>query len=692
MIRAQIIPPKELYIDVDDLELDITETYLGNPNVRRSYVEKSMSAMQQSEFIKCRKSIIYFASNYIKIISVDDGLIQYKPYKFQKKLLKLYQKNRYTVALQCRQSGKSTTTAIFLLWYALFHKHKEIGILANKDDQSKEIMSRIIMYYEYLPFFLQQGATALNKKALHLENGSKIFSAATSSSSIRGKSLSICYLDEFAFVENDVEFWTSTYPVICSGKKSRVIITSTPNGKRGMFHKIYLESTQRKNSFLNIKVLWHHVPGRDDKWRKECIKQMGSEEQFMQEMECVTGNTDVTIRSKITGEVETIKISDLYYRLLCNKMNGNFDQPTSERDKKINNMDIITRSVNAIEWNDVVDSDKSSVVYAHRNKRTGKIYVGQTIGTAYDRWMNHKSSADYEHYHGKRKSYFHNALLSTDEWDHAILYEGTELNHMEKHFISIFDSFGDHGYNLNSGGSSGGHVNGTVKVRDDEGNVITVSVDDPRYISGEFPYFHKGMKRSNKTCRLISAKRREKLDGGWKQPDIWDNLSNEKQEEIRRKQSETRKGNLYGNVMFDDIEYESILSKFGIDTDDDDIGKINNAGMVKTYEKSFAEYMELNHGKDAKTVDRNIRIRPTSKSRISIYNAIMGDDYSYPDSRKMAYNIFIRVHGESNLRIAELGLTVSKYIEDIGPYWMQKYNIGPHSLMKIIRGDMKCLR
>lgn len=268
---------------VDDFYTEKKHYYKNNPNIKsvRS-PEFEYSLIQKLEYIKCMKDVVYFARKYVKIISIDDGVIPFDLYDYQEDLLKVYQKNRFSISMQCRQSGKTQVTATYLLWYSIFTPSKTIAILANKAAQAREILSRIQMSYENIPFFLKQGVSTYNKGSVKFSNMSEIFCAASSNSSIRGRSISVLYIDEAAFLKNDIEFYESTYPTISSGKNSRVIITSTPNGARGLFHKLWTESEQKINLFARMCVPWHMVPGRDEAWKQEQISNT-SAEQFNQE-------------------------------------------------------------------------------------------------------------------------------------------------------------------------------------------------------------------------------------------------------------------------------------------------------------------------------------------------------------------------------------------------------------------------
>ena len=260
--------------------------YLGNPNVKRDGVETSFTKEEIQEYQKCMQDPAYFARNYVKIISLDEGLVPFDLYPYQEKMFKHFKDNRFSIILACRQSGKSISSVVYLLWYACFHPEKTIAILANKGAVAREMLSRITLALENLPYFLQPGCKALNKGSVEFSNNSKIIASATSGSSIRGLSINLLFLDEFAFVENDAQFYTSTYPVVSAGKDTQIIITSTANGVGNVYHKLWEGAVQKTNEFIPFRVDWWDVPGRDEKWKQETINNT-SELQFEQEF----GNT-----------------------------------------------------------------------------------------------------------------------------------------------------------------------------------------------------------------------------------------------------------------------------------------------------------------------------------------------------------------------------------------------------------------
>ena len=260
--------------------------YKGNPRLKSGNVPMQFTKDQVSEYVKCSTDPLYFTQNYIKIIHPDLGLTQFTPWDFQEQMIQLYSMNRFVITKCPRQVGKSTTVVAYLLWELLFHSHLHIAILANKGDTARELLGRLQLAYENLPFWLQQGVLEWNKGSIEVENGSRITATSTSSNAVRGQSFNIVFLDEFAFVPNNVqeEFFQSVYPTISSGKTTKVIIVSTPNGMN-LFYKLWNSAVDQKSSYKPFEIHWSQVPGRDAKWKAEQIANT-SEQQFRQEFEC----------------------------------------------------------------------------------------------------------------------------------------------------------------------------------------------------------------------------------------------------------------------------------------------------------------------------------------------------------------------------------------------------------------------
>jgi hypothetical protein len=304
------------------------DSYLGNPNVKRDGVQEEWTPKKLSEYKKCMKDPAYFCKKYVKVIHLDKGLVPFKLYPYQEKMFQHFEDNRFSIVLACRQSGKSISSVGYLLWYALFHPEKTIAVLANKGATAREMLARVTLMLENLPFFLQPGCKALNKGSIEFSNNSRIIAAATSGSSIRGMSVNLLFLDEFAFVENAAEFYTSTYPVVSSGKDTKVIITSTANGIGNTYHKIWEGAVQGVNEYKPFRVDWWDVPGRDEEWKKQTIANT-SQLQFDQEF----GNTFFgTGNTLIEGQV----LLDLRAREPISVLEGGYlkvyEQPRIEHD------------------------------------------------------------------------------------------------------------------------------------------------------------------------------------------------------------------------------------------------------------------------------------------------------------------------------------------------------------------------
>ena len=263
-----------------------SDAYLGNPNLKKVNIPVEFTKEQIIEFKKCEDDPLYFMENYIQIVSLDTGLVPFKLYEFQKHIVRTMHDNRFTICKLPRQSGKSTTVVSYLLHYALFNPNSNVAILANKSSTARDILGRVQLAYENLPKWLQQGVINWNKGNIELENKSVIVAAATSASAIRGGSYNIIFLDEYAFVPPNIAemFFSSVYPTISAGTKTKMIIVSTPYGMN-QFYKLWVDAENGRNDYVPIEVHWSEVPGRDEKWKEDTIRNP-SPEQFAQEFEC----------------------------------------------------------------------------------------------------------------------------------------------------------------------------------------------------------------------------------------------------------------------------------------------------------------------------------------------------------------------------------------------------------------------
>ena len=272
------------------------QIYLGNPNLKKANVPTHFTPKQVKEFVKCSEDPIYFIRKYIKIVSLDEGIIPFDMYDFQEEMVDRFHHNRFNIAKLPRQSGKSTVVTSYLLWYVIFNDNVNVAILANKAPTAREMLGRLQLSYENLPKWMQQGIVGWNKGSVELENGSRLLASSTSASAVRGMSFNIIFLDEFAFVPNNIaeQFFASVYPTISSGKNTKVIIISTPHGMN-MYYKIWHDAERKKNEYITTDVHWSQVPGRDADWKEQTIANT-SEAQFRVEFECeFLGSVDTLI-------------------------------------------------------------------------------------------------------------------------------------------------------------------------------------------------------------------------------------------------------------------------------------------------------------------------------------------------------------------------------------------------------------
>ncbi len=270
--------------------------YLGNPNLKKANIVQEWTGEEVEEYTKCMNDPLYFIQKYIKIVSLDEGLVPFNLYNFQKEMVGTFHENRFTICKLPRQSGKSTTIIAYLMHYVLFNPNVNVAILANKAATARDLLGRLQLAYEHLPKWLQQGVMSWNKGSLELENGSKILASSTSASAVRGGSYNIIFLDEFAYVPSNVaeQFFSSVYPTISSGKTTKVMIVSTPHGMN-MFYKLWNDAENGRNTYVPIEVHWSEIPGRDEEWKAETIKNT-SQSQFNTEFECeFLGSIDTLI-------------------------------------------------------------------------------------------------------------------------------------------------------------------------------------------------------------------------------------------------------------------------------------------------------------------------------------------------------------------------------------------------------------
>jgi len=284
--------------------------------VKRPHAEHEYTNDDILELEKCSQDINYFIK-YVKIISPDRGEEYFQPYEYQKKLLKILGKERFVISLQSRQSGKTTVVGVYALWYALFNSNKTIGIVSNKESSAKMILARIKNIYKSLPAWLKPGVEEFSKMFVTFDNNSRIIISATSEDAFRGETINLLIMDEFAFVPKNQarEFWASNYPTISASTESKIVIISTPNGMFNLFHELYHNAEHGRNSFYSMKVSWQEVPGRDNEWAREQLRNLGKVK-FAQEFACVTGDTIITIKDDLTNKIYNISIQDFFENFL----------------------------------------------------------------------------------------------------------------------------------------------------------------------------------------------------------------------------------------------------------------------------------------------------------------------------------------------------------------------------------------
>ena len=279
-----------------------------NPNLKKANAQVEFTYEQIQELKKCSEDPVYFIRKYVKIQHPIRGAIPFALYDYQEEMVRAYKDNRYVVVLSARQTGKSQTSGAYLLWYAIFHFDKTILIASNKNSNAMEMIHRIKFAYENLPHWLKPGIQedGYNKHAIGFDNGTRIISEATSENSGRGLSISLLYLDEFAFVQPAVqeEFWTSISPTLATG--GSCIMTSTPNGDINIFAQVWRGALVDANGFKHIRVYWDQPPGRDQKFKEDEIGRIG-ERQWLQEYECEFLSSDaLLIKSTILQQITNI--------------------------------------------------------------------------------------------------------------------------------------------------------------------------------------------------------------------------------------------------------------------------------------------------------------------------------------------------------------------------------------------------
>jgi len=266
---------------------DVDNPYHENdPELRKGQILFEYTEWELEEMRKCAENVVYFANKYCKVMT-DDGIQKINLRDYQVQILDQYQTHRKNIFVSPRQSGKTITSSIFLLWYLLFNFEKNAMIMANIGDTAAELMDKIKVIMKGLPFFLKPGLIVYNVMTMKFDNGCRIMAKTTTKTSSIGYTIHMLYMDEFAHINPNFinQFFKSVYPTISSSQIARVIITSTPNGMN-KFWELYKGAIEGENEFNPIRVEWWQIPNRDEEWKRKEIAALGSEEDFNQEYGC----------------------------------------------------------------------------------------------------------------------------------------------------------------------------------------------------------------------------------------------------------------------------------------------------------------------------------------------------------------------------------------------------------------------
>lgn len=279
------------------MQSDKLKYYNSNANLKSAGQAIQFTEENVKEYLKCAEDYIYFIRNYCMIVSLDHGLVPFDLYPCQENKIKVIHENRKVILMEGRQQGKTTTSAAYILWYTLFQESKTVAILANKAPAAREVLSRYQLMFEHLPKWMQQGVTGWNKGDIELENGSIVFTAATSASGIRGKSVNLLYVDETAIIPNTIadQFFASVYPTISAGSTTKILLSSTPLGYNH-FWKFWNDAENDRNGFVPLFIPYTEIPGRDEAWAKEQHRLLG-DLKFNQEVLCKFLGSSLTLVS-----------------------------------------------------------------------------------------------------------------------------------------------------------------------------------------------------------------------------------------------------------------------------------------------------------------------------------------------------------------------------------------------------------
>lgn len=291
---------------------DNLKFYNSNSNLKAAGQQIGFTQEQLEEYLKCAEDPIYFINNYCYIVTLDHGLQKFNLYPCQINKINVIHRNRMVILMEGRQQGKTTSSAAYILWYTLFQDAKTVAILAHKASAAREVLDRYQIMYESLPKWMQQGVVTWNKGDVELENRSKVFTAATTTSGIRGKTVNMLYIDETAIIPNNIadSFFASVYPTISSGSDTKILLSSTPLGYNH-FWKYWNDAEKGRNGFVPLFIPYWEIPGRDKAWADAQHRVLG-DLKFNQEVLCKFLGSSLTLISANT--IAQMSADDIIYQ------------------------------------------------------------------------------------------------------------------------------------------------------------------------------------------------------------------------------------------------------------------------------------------------------------------------------------------------------------------------------------------
>lgn len=288
--------------------------------IKRSMAEVQFSPEMQDELLRCSEDFYYFCQ-FVQVKHPDLGRMEFKPRWYQKEFLDKIIDNRYFVGLLARQVGKTVSVSVYVLWYAMFHSEKTIGIVSNKGTSAKKILAEIKRMYEFLKPHLKPGVQEYNVQSVTFDNNTRIICSNTTEDPFRGETLSLMVCDELGFVKKSIAeaFWSANFPALSASQTSKVIIISTPNGKFNLFERLYSGAEADSNGFVYSRHDWTCIEGRDEKWKEDQIRILGKVK-FNQEHGCqFIGSTNTVVDGEtlqiLLTKSQDPKLKDLNDRL-----------------------------------------------------------------------------------------------------------------------------------------------------------------------------------------------------------------------------------------------------------------------------------------------------------------------------------------------------------------------------------------